>query len=135
MSSGRCARILFAVTSTWHALASRWARLTLAGQFVAAASTVLIAGMLVIGFWVARQIEEGVISNSAAATALYVDSIIAPLFPKLGDDLTITEGVRRALDETLSQAPLGKRLAFFKIWAKNGLVAYSSEPGLIGKRF
>jgi signal transduction histidine kinase len=120
---------------SWQGLARRWTRLTLAGQFLIAASTVVLAGMLVIGLWVSRQIEEGVITNSAATTALYVDSVIAPLFPKLGNDATLSEGVRRALDETLSQAPLGKRLAFFKIWGRDGLVAYSSEPGLIGKRF
>ena len=93
----------------------------------------MLAGMLIIGFWVSRQIEDGVITNSAVATALYVDSVVAPLFPKIGDQLTLSEGVRRALDETLSQAPLGQRLAFFKIWSKDGVIAYSSEPGLIGK--
>jgi signal transduction histidine kinase len=98
-------------------------------------STVVLAGMLVIGFWVSRQIEEGVITNSAAATALYVDSVVAPLFPKIGDETTLSEGVRRALDETLSQGELGRRLAFFKIWSKDGTIAYTSEPGLEGKRF
>ena len=112
-----------------------WAGLTLARQFLIAGSAVLVAGMLVIGIWVTRQIEEGVIRNSAAATALYVDSVIAPLFPNLGGSEVLSEGARRALDESLAQGELGRRLAFFKLWLDNGLVAYSSEPELIGKRF
>ena len=119
----------------WKQLGRHWTRLTLARQFLLAGSTVVVAGMLVIGFWVSRQIEEDVIRNSAVATALYVDSVVAPLLPNIGKDAVLSEGARRALDETLSQGPLGQRLAFFKIWLKDGLIAYSSEPGLIGKRF
>ena len=125
----------FAGHTPLRKLANGWAGLTLARQFLVAGSAVLIAGMLVIGIWVTRQIEEGVISNSASATALYVDSVIAPLFPNLGGSDVLSEGARRALDESFSQGELGSRLAFFKLWLDDGLVAYSSEPALIGKRF
>ncbi len=49
-----------------------WRRLSLAGQFASMGSLVLLAGMLAIGFWVTRQIEDGVTRNTASATALYV---------------------------------------------------------------
>jgi signal transduction histidine kinase len=88
--------------------------------------------MLVIGLWVTRQIEDGVTRNTAAATALYIDSVIAPLLQNVTD---LSPGARRALDETLSQGALGSRLVSFKIWLEGGLIAYSSEPSLIGKRF
>src|SRR4051794_27672338 len=52
-----------------------WGRLTLARQFAIAGSAVLIAGMVVIALWVTDQIAEGVTRNTAAATALYVDSV------------------------------------------------------------
>jgi signal transduction histidine kinase len=113
----------------------RWASLTLARQFSLAGSAVLLAGMLVIGLWVTRQIEEDVTRNTAIATALYVDSVIAPLLPDIRGEDTLPEGARRALDETLSQGALGRRLASFKIWKKGGLIAYSSRPELIGRRF
>lgn len=88
-----------------------WASLTLARQFSLAGSAVLLAGMLVIGLWVTRQIEEDVTRNTAIATALYVDSVIAPLLPDIRGEDTLPEGARRALDETLSQGALGRRLA------------------------
>ena len=125
----------FAKLSAVGAIRRGWTRLTLARQFLLAGCAVLVAGMLVIGVWVTQQIEAGVIRNSAATTALYVDSVIAPLFSNIGENQVLSEGARRALDETLSQGALGRRLAFFKIWLKDGLVAYSSEPELIGKRF
>ena len=116
-------------------LRRRWNALTLAGQYVAAGSAVLIVGMVVIGLWVTRQIEDGVTRNTATATALYVDSVVAPLLPDLRGQSELKAGARRALDETLSQGALGKRLASFKIWREDGLITYSSRPELIGKRF
>jgi signal transduction histidine kinase len=112
-----------------------WTELSLARQFSLAAAAVLLAGMLVIGVWVTRQIEEGVTRNTAAATALYVDSVIAPLLPNLRGEAGLSYGAQRALDETLSQGALGQRLASFKIWKDGGLIAYASDPKLIGARF
>jgi signal transduction histidine kinase len=113
----------------------RWGALTLARQFVLAGAAVLVAGMAVIGFWVSQQIEASVTRNTATATALYVDSVIAPLLPDLRSAEALSEGARRALDETLSRGALGERLASFKIWKEDGLIAYSSRPELIGQRF
>jgi signal transduction histidine kinase len=112
-----------------------WKALSLARQFLLAGAAVLLAGMTTIGFWVTQQIEQSVTRNTAAATALYVDSVIAPLLPDIRQDPTLSEGARRALDETLGQGALGARLSSFRIWGEDGMVAYSSEPALIGKRF
>jgi signal transduction histidine kinase len=113
----------------------RWSALTLARRFALAGGAVLVAGMLAIGFWVTRQIEEGVTRNTAVATALYVDSVIAPLLLDLKQNAVLSPGAKRALDETLTQGALGRRLSVFKIWAQGGLIAYSNEPGLTGRRF
>jgi signal transduction histidine kinase len=91
--------------------------------------------MLIIGVWVTRQIEEGVTRNSAAATALYVDSVIAPLLPEIRGQQALPDVTKRALDEVLSQGALGERLSSFKIWQRGGRIAYASEPSLIGRTF
>jgi len=113
----------------------RWADLSLARQFLMAGALVLAAGMAIMGFWVARQVEASVTRNTATATALYVDSVISPLLPDLKGSDVLSEGARRALDETLSRGALGDRLASFKIWKEDGLILYSSRPELVGKRF
>ncbi|MCM2475501.1 sensor histidine kinase [Rhizobium sp. CG5] len=108
---------------------------SLARQFVLAAAGVLLFGMSMIGFWVSGRIEDSVIHNAAAATALYVDSIIAPLTQELAKSNTLGEGARVALTETLSQGVLREKLIAFKIWKPDGTIVFSNEDGAIGKRF
>lgn len=110
-------------------------RFSLAWQFVISGTLVLIVGMVLIGLWVTSRIEGAVVRNSAAATALYVDSIIAPLTQELGSATTLSEGAARALNETLQQGVLYGRLFSFKIWRPDGTVIFSSEPTLVGKNF
>ncbi|KAB0680045.1 sensor histidine kinase [Aureimonas leprariae] len=124
-----------AFPSTVRALLRRWRVLSLARQYLLAGAAVLVVGMVVIGFWVTRQIEEGVTQNTATATALYVDGVIAPLLADIDGSSVLSEGARRALDETLAQGALGARLETFKLWGRGGLITYSSDPSLIGKRF
>ncbi len=89
---------------------------------------------LIVGAFVASLIEEAVTRNSAASTALYVDSIIAPILP----DMTTTEkldgSIERALDETLSQGALGRRLVSFRLWRKDGTILYANDKRLMGKK-
>jgi hypothetical protein len=40
-----------------------------------------MGAMLLVGLLVTKLIEEAVTRNAAASTALYVDSVIAPLLP------------------------------------------------------
>jgi signal transduction histidine kinase len=91
--------------------------------------------MIAIGLWVTRQIEDGVTSNTASATALYIESVLAPLAQELASADVLSQGARRAADEILLRTAIGDRLAAFKIWKQDGLVVYSSEPSIIGVRF
>jgi signal transduction histidine kinase len=116
-------------------LSRRWSELSLALQFLVAGGFGLLAVMLVVGAWVTTQIREGVTRNSAATTALYVDSVIAPLLPDLRKSQELSDSVKRALDETLGQGALGKRLVSFKLWRRDGTVLYAKEAALIGRRF
>lgn len=109
--------------------------LTLAGQFLLAGAAVLVAGILAIGLWVTGQIEAGVTRNTATATALYVDSVIAPLLEDIGEDKALSEGARRALDEILARSALGSRIVSFKLWKRGGRIEYSNRPELIGREF
>jgi len=109
--------------------------LSLARQFAIAAAGVLLFGMGAIGFWVSGRIEDAVTHNAAAATALYVDSIIAPLTQELATSSTLGEGARLALNETLSQGVLSKTMFAFKIWKPDGTIVFSNEENIVGKQF
>ncbi|MDX8460635.1 sensor histidine kinase [Mesorhizobium humile] len=115
-------------------LARIWSRLSLAWQFVIAGGIGLLAVMLVVGLWVTSQIRDGVMHNAAATTALYVDSVIAPLLPDMRKSQELDDTVKRALDETLGQGALGKRLVSFKLWRRDGTILYSKDASLIGRQ-
>lgn len=112
-----------------------WSGLTLSRQFAIAGGLVMLLGMVVAGGWVSSQIEDGVTRNTGVATALYVDSFISPLTQELATAETLSIGPIRALDEAFRESPLGKRILSVKIWKKGGLIAYSSNYDLIGKKF
>ncbi len=112
-----------------------WRKLSLALQFFIAGGIGLLLVMLVVGLWVTSQIREGVMRNSAATTALYVDSVIAPLLPDMRTSRELSDTVKRALDETLGQGALGKRLVSFKLWRRDGMILYAKDTALIGKLF
>jgi signal transduction histidine kinase len=112
-----------------------WRRLSLAERFALTGGVVMLLGMAAIGSWVASRIEEGVTRNTANATALYVESVIAPLSQELTRPEGLSSTAVRALDEVLSNTPLGRRVVSFKIWRDGGRVVYASNPSLTGRVF
>lgn len=117
------------------ARSSVWGRQTLARQFFIVGSAFSLAAMALVGLFVTNLIEQAVTRNAAASTALYVDSIIAPLLPDMASSEILDETSSRALDETLAQGPLGERLKAFRLWSRDGRILYSSDPLQIGEQF
>ena len=114
-----------------HALS----RLSLAQQFMLANLVVLTISMIVIGWWVGRQIETGVIDRTAAQTALYVDSFIDPPLQALSAGATLTAEGAALLDRLIEDTPLGQQIVAFKIWDTHGRIVYSTNPALIGQTY
>jgi signal transduction histidine kinase len=112
-----------------------WGRLSLAQRFALTGGVVMLLCMGALGYWVAERIEEGVTRNTANATALYVESVIAPLSQELRRAAGLSPTATRALDEVLSSTPLGRRVVSFKIWQDGGRIIYASNPDLAGRTF
>jgi len=116
-------------------LVERWRDLSLSRQYMLASAAVLVPGMLVIGGWVADTIEQGVSEFTATSTALYMDSFVAPLVQDLATGGTLSEPAQARLKNLMNNTSSGKRIVSFKIWKPGGVIAYSSHPETIGKRF
>ncbi|WP_088691566.1 MULTISPECIES: sensor histidine kinase [unclassified Rhizobium] len=116
-------------------LIKRWNSKSLAKQFLLTGGVVSLVAMALVGAFVSSLIEDAVTRNSAAATALYVDSVIAPLLPDMLAGQELDDTVSRALDETLGQGALGNRLMSFRLWRADGTVLYSNDKDMQGKRF
>jgi signal transduction histidine kinase len=112
-----------------------WSAQPLTRRFLAASAAVFLAGMAIIGTWMAGRIEAGVVHNTATSTALYFESFIAPLVQDLanGDELPATQ--QAVLDKLIADTALGRRVISFKIWRKGGTIVYATNRELIGKRF
>ncbi|MFQ5625063.1 MAG: sensor histidine kinase [Methyloligellaceae bacterium] len=113
----------------------RWNDLKLVSKFAVAGSVVMLIGMTILGLWISERIQESVTENTAAATALYMDSFVAPLVQELAKGKKLTRRHRRELDRLLIKTSLGKRVVSMKIWKENGYIAYSPRPSIIGKTF
>lgn len=118
------------------AAATRWlAARPLHHRFAIAGSLVTLVGMVVIGNLVSSSIETGVVRNSAISSAVYMESVIAPMSQELaGAERLSAETVTR-MDTLLQQPPLADRVISVKIWRPGGLLAFSSDADLIGQTF
>ncbi|MFN8675119.1 MAG: sensor histidine kinase [Thermomicrobiales bacterium] len=106
-------------------------QLSVAQRFMLGSLVILALGMAIIGTWVSRQIEDGIIHRTATTTALYVDSLIGPSAQSLvmGDDLMAAESDR--LDWLFADTPLGQQVLAFQIWDPHGRIVYSTVPALV----
>ena len=66
-------------------LTSRFSKISLTMRFALASFTILLTGMLVIGWWVTREIETGVMNRTASVTASFVTSSVAPHLQSLSE--------------------------------------------------
>ena len=119
---------------TYQHLNEWWQSCSLARRFLMAGGVVTLTTMVLVGWLVTTLITSSVTRNAAATTALYVDSVIAPLLPDLQTSIVLSDGVSRALDETLDMGALGGRLAAFKLWRRDGTILYSTNHSEIGHR-
>ena len=110
-------------------------RFSLIHQMLAGGAVILLVGMLLVGSWVAREIESGVVSRAGLMTGLYVDSFVSPRLQSLAGGGLLRESDRDDLDRLLSTTPLGRQIVVIKVWAPDGRVLYSNDRTLIGKRF
>ncbi len=95
----------------------------------------LVLSALLIGSWVASRIEAAVVRNTAAATALYMDSFISPLAQDLVQDEELSPGAERALQEIFDGTPLGERVVSFKLRDRTGRIVAATDGSLVGQTF
>jgi len=91
--------------------------------------------MVGIGWWIGQQIAAGVIHRTAATTALYMDSFVAPNLQELAQRDSLMAEHMTNLSRLLQDTPLGQQIVAFKVWDAHGRVLYSTEPSGIGQTF
>lgn len=104
-------------------------------RFALTGGVVTLIGMAVVGLWVNASIAENVTRNSAFSAAIYMETLIAPLSQQLEGEDSLPEAAVARLHALLAEPSVANRIVAVKIWKKGGLVAFSSDRQLIGRRF
>lgn len=112
-----------------------WEGLSLARQFALAGGVVMLAATLLVGWFVSGRIEDVVVRNTANATALYMESFVAPLTQDLAQSDNLSDASRDSIGALLQGTALGRRVVSFKIWREGGLLVDASNTGLVGQSF
>lgn len=110
-------------------------RLSLFARFVLVSFVIMVSGLAGVGWWVSEQIEIGVVHQTAAATALYVDSFIAPHVQDFHLVKSPAAEHTAELDNLLRNTPLGQQIVAFKLWDAEGRILYSPNPSFTGRVF
>lgn len=110
-----------------------FSRLSLVHRFLLIGFLILLGGMALIGTWVGRQIQAGVISGTGVVTNMYLDGAISPHVQSLAGGDRLDDADRVALDRLLSGTHLGEHIVALKIWGRNGRIIYdSTDPSAVG---
>jgi hypothetical protein len=119
----------------WEVLWGDRSSPSLARRFLLTYGIMLAVATVAIGFWVGQQIEDGVLNRTAAVTAVYIHSFVAPEVQSLTTQPQLDPGDQAALARVLAGTELGQRLVGFRIWSRDGTVVYSPIAQLVGQRF
>ncbi|MFA5912101.1 MAG: sensor histidine kinase [Burkholderiales bacterium] len=110
-----------------------FSRLSLVHRFLLIGFLILLSGMVLIGTWVGKQIQTGVISGTGFVTSMYLDGAISPHVQSLASGERLDDADRVALDRMLSGTHLGEHIVALKIWGRNGRIIYdSADPSAVG---
>lgn len=113
-----------------------WLRpLSLTQQFVLLSLLILVLSIVLLGWWVGRQIEQGIINRTAAATSLYVYSFLEDDLQELGTYSALSPKAIGVLERMVRKTPYGEQIVRFKVWGKGGVVVYTGNRSQIGQRF
>lgn len=136
-SAPGAAGVLLAPASSSLATRRPFERVSLSNQFVLTTAVILIGGILVFGAWVGRQIESSTVNRAAAVAAVYVESILATQLERegWGRDAPLSPAMRARLDDVFVASPLRRKIVSFKLWSANGIVLYSTERQVEGRRY
>lgn len=95
----------------------------------------MLVAMAVVGSVIADAVSKVTIENSAAATALFVESLLGPLTQSLATSDGLPPGKSADIDQLLAREQFKHRFPYLEIWKEGGLVVYSTTADLVGRNF
>ncbi len=110
-----------------------WREWDLLRKLAAGASMVVVCGIAFVASVAAKHVREALLQRSAATTALYMDSIVAPHVQDLARTAALSDAKRKALGSLLAPTAIGRPIVGFRIWVGDRIIF--SNDRMMGKRF
>jgi hypothetical protein len=104
-------------------------------RFFLGSLLIMMIGMGVVGWWIAWQLERGVVLRTSEAASLYVDSFLSSPLQELSANPELSAVSVAEIRALLSETALGRHLIALKIWSADGTILYSDNADLIGMKF
>ncbi|USJ28548.1 sensor histidine kinase [Ensifer adhaerens] len=108
---------------------------TLAFQFVVASGILILIAAGIAGLLITEQVTKNTLNNRAAASALFMQSILSPFAEELGSGRVLSRSSIETLDRMFAAEEFRSRFPHLELWRADGTIVYSTSPELIGKRF
>lgn len=112
-----------------------FAERTLAFQFVVASGILIVIAAAIAGHLIAEQVSKDTLKDRAAASALFMQSILSPFADELATGRTLSQSSKDALDQVFFDDEFRMRFPHLELWRADGTIVYSTSPELIGNRF
>lgn len=109
--------------------------MSLSTRFAIAVAVAMAVSGLIVGTVVNRIITNSAISNAAAATAIVMDGLLLPLVREVDEIGALSSDPNETLRDILSKGVLGERIHSIKLWRPDGVVVYSQDPAMVGRKF
>lgn len=113
----------------------RWVNLSLASQASLAGGTMLVVALVLCALAMMSIVTENVITQRAATTALFVDSVVSPHLQELATTTLVSPETGAFLDDVMQQPAFISRFPYLDVWLSDGTIAYSNSHEIIGRRF
>jgi signal transduction histidine kinase len=110
-----------------------FARFSLTQQFLGLTAMILVGGMLVIGYWVGRQIEASTVQRAVSIASIYVESILGAQKSDWSA-VQLDNATHDSLDQLFLTGPLQRIVVRLKFWHPDGTIFYSNDHTQIGQR-
>jgi signal transduction histidine kinase len=108
----------------------RWfSQLNLVQRYSLAALLVTLLAMVILAWWVGREIEANVISRVSGDSALFVENFVVVPLQELATQDFVSPKNLETIDTLLSESTLGSEFVAFKIWAPGGKVVFGDTQG------
>ncbi len=91
-------------------------RVSFSRQFLLASAVILTVGMVAIGGWLGRQIEQSAVNRAALIASVYVESILAAQLHDWSKTGIVSGQTHTVLDRIFIDGPLARKVVRFKLW-------------------